>query len=54
MHEVGKGPGEGYYTNFAFNEDFMEKQDKKWSFARRNCKYMFLGFDSFTGKMFLA
>jgi hypothetical protein len=54
MHEVGKGPGEVYYNNFAFYEDFMEKQDGKWYFARRNYKYMFLDSDSFAGKMFHA
>jgi len=54
MHEVGKVPVKCVTITSLFMWDFMKKQDRKWYFARRNYKYMFLDSDSFAGQMFHA
>lgn len=51
VREVGKGPNETYYNNFAIYEDRYSKVEGKWYIARRQYDYMFLDSGPFGGNI---
>lgn len=50
IHEVSKGPGEVYHSNYALYVDFLRKSKGKWKFVQRDNHYLWLDTAVFSGE----
>ena len=48
VHEIARGGG-GFYTNYGFFSDVVEKRDGAWRFRRRSYSYVYLDASPFAG-----